>query len=100
MEIPIPGDKWKPISSKTFSKFYHHWLDFKDGSPEKIIDLKNPHADYKANCDKFYKDYKPKKGKTLNKLNSIKTKLVFMSQELVDSKIPESLRIGIWEIVK
>jgi len=100
MEIPIAIDKSKPISTKTLSNFYQHWLDFKDDKTEKVIDIKNPHTDYKVNCDKFYKDYKPKKGKTLDKINSIKTKLVFLSQELVDSKIPESLRIGIWEVVK
>ncbi|MFA5297582.1 MAG: hypothetical protein WC389_05165 [Lutibacter sp.] len=99
MEIPIPDDKSKPISTKTFSKFYQHWLDFEDDKTEKEIDIKNPHSDYEGNCDKFYKFYKPKKGKVLNKVDCIKTKLVFLSQELVDSKIPENLRIGIWEIV-
>ena len=100
MEIPIPGDKTLPIPKKVFSKFYHHWLDFEDDKTEKKINIKNPHADFKANCDKFYKEYKPKKGKTINKLDSIKTKLIFLSQEIVDSKIPENLRIGIWEVVK
>ena len=100
IEIPTPGDKSLPIPKKTFSKFYQHWFDFENEGKEKEIDLKNPHIDFKVNLEKFYKEYKPKKGKTINSLDSIKTKLIFLSQELVDSKIPENLRIGIWEVVK
>jgi len=100
MEIPIASDKSKPVSTKMISKFYHHWFYFDNDKIDKVINIQNPHADYKANCENFYNDYKPKKGKTINSLNSIKTKLIFLSQEIVDSNIPETLRIGIWEVVK
>lgn len=98
MEIPIVVGPPTPKPTITISKFYHHWFDFDNVGSIKEIDIENPHPDYKKNCEDFYKFYKPKKGKTLNKVSKIKTKLIFLSQELVDSKIPENLRIGIWEV--
>ena len=65
-----------------------------------MIDLNNKGKEFKEIYDNFFKDYKPKKDKVLKRPDSIRTKMIFISQELVDSKIPENLRIGIWEVIK
>lgn len=100
MEIKIPSDKSVPISPKVLSPFYEEWFCFNDTPKEKTINLNKSDSNYKEIYDKFFKDYKAKPGKTMIRPDFIKTKMIFISQELIDSNIPENLRIGIWEVLK
>lgn len=100
MKIPKPTSSTLPIAPVTYDMFYEKWFSFSDKVREVKIDLNSTDPTYEPIYKKFFKDYKPKKGKSIIKPATITTKMVFISQELVDSKIPENLRIGIWEIIK
>lgn len=100
MSIPKATNTKLPISPKTYDLFYSEWFSFTDKPSEKIIDLNNAKSEYQNIYKTYFNDYKAKKGKVMNRPKSLTTKMVFISQEHIDSNIPENLRIGIWEVIK
>jgi hypothetical protein len=83
-------------------KFYTEWFDFLSDK-EMIIDLKNKSDEYSDLYVEFEKKYKTpyeeKTKKTFIMPTSIKTKLVFLSEEQKATNIPNTYKIGIWEIL-
>lgn len=84
------------------SGFYSEWFSFDIKYPQKLIDLTTSDTLYKAIYDDFEVNYAtPYQKKTSNTLvlpSTITTKLIFLSQEISDSNIPQTTKIGIWEV--
>lgn len=101
-KYPAPTSKFA-IPGPVKSGFFGEWFSFDTAFPEKTIDLSNQNKDYKPIYTAFFTDnQKAHKVATNNKLvapNTIKTKLIFLSDELTASNIPQSFRIGIWEVL-
>jgi hypothetical protein len=101
--FPIPTSKVAALI-QTGSGFFGEWFSFDYASPERTIDLDNADNSYKVIYDAFmndYKDsYKQATGTALVRPNSIKTKLKFISEEMTASNLPQTLSIGIWEVIK
>lgn len=101
MKIPSATalNRQLPNSPIVSSPFYEEWFSFNDKPRDKAISLNNSNDPYKNIYAKYFNDYKAKKGKTMKPPKSVKTKMIFISQEIIDSNIPENLRIGIWEVL-
>lgn len=86
----------------TKSGYFGEWFSFDLTYPERKIKLMNTDPDYQM----FYRGFKKEhaisyKNATKNKLrkpSSIKTKLIFLSEDLTASNIPQTFSIGIWEV--
>jgi hypothetical protein len=100
-----------PILTKTIksaiptkSGYYGEWFSFDISNPQKIIDLNNVDRQYRSIYNAFMKDYsKSYKVATSNNLikpKSIETKLIFLSEELSAPDIPQTFKIGVWELIK
>ena len=95
--------KTKTRSSSIISPdFYSEWFSFDFNNPDKIIDLNTSDTKYKSIYDNFLNNYSdPYYNKLKIKLtlpNHLTTKLVFLSQEMSSTKIPQTIQIGIWEV--
>lgn len=85
--------------------FYTEWFSFDNDNPGKIIDIKNSTGEHKDIYDSFLSDYTiPFEKKGNGKLvlpDSIKTKLVFLSEDFKhQAGLNQPAKIGIWEVVK
>lgn len=89
--------------SASAPSFYSEWFSFDETNPIKTINLNSIHENYEPIYAAFMDNYSPsylEKAKTkLLKPATIKTNLIFLSQENLASKIPQTIKIGIWEVV-
>lgn len=85
------------------SGFYSEWFSFDKNIPLKIINLRTRNIDYKNIYKEFINNYKsPYFKKNLTKLvmpKQIKTNLIYLSKNVNESNTPQTMRIGIWEII-
>lgn len=85
------------------TSYYSTWFSFDEAAPTKTIDLNNIDPQYKEVYDAFMNEFKdPYKDKTGNKLvkpAEIITNLIFLSQESTAIDIPQTFKIGIWQVI-
>lgn len=100
-KLPLPSSK-SITSGIVKSGFFGEWFSFDISKPDRIINLNSTDREYKKIYKAFIKEYsKPYKDATKNilvKPNTISTKLIFISEGLVASNIPQTFSIGIWEV--
>ena len=86
------------------SSFYSLWFSFDELSPIKKIELGNLDLNYKkvydAFMDEYEEPYQEQTGTILVRPIEIQTKLIFLSQESTATNIPQTFKIGIWEVTK
>lgn len=99
--------RFRSSAPKTVSPngFYTEWFSFDSDNPEKIIDIKNATGEYKKIYECFQTDYSDSyKKKGNGKLllpDSVKTKLVFLSEDFKNQQgLFQPAKIGIWEIIR
>ncbi len=84
------------------SYFYSRWFSFDKKNPDKVINLRTSVKDYKDIYADFVVTKSPayltKMGAPLIMPVNIKTRLQFLSQDMTDSNMPETTKIGIWEV--
>lgn len=84
--------------------FYSKWFSFDKNNPEKVIKLKYARGDYNTIYKAFFATYEesfqPLEFQKAKNIASIKTKLIFLSDDIIQADIPQIMRIGIWEVVK
>ncbi|WP_055445553.1 hypothetical protein [Lacinutrix himadriensis] len=94
----------KPKNSSKSKSFYSEWFSFDDKLPKKEIALKTNDKSYEEIYQAFLNEYKtPYKEKTGNNLmlpDKIITKLIFLSEVNSATNIPQTFKIGIWEVLK
>lgn len=100
-KLALPPSKPSP-SGIIKSGFFGEWFSFDINNPDRIIDLNSTDKEYNKIYKSFMKGYsKPFKDATKNilvKPSAITTKLIFISEGLMASNIPQTFSIGIWEI--
>lgn len=94
-----------PKADIKVSGFYKEWFKFEYKDSEHSIPLeKVNNPDYSPFYEDFYDNYGKSyerqmgKGKTLDRPKEIKTNLIFLSQDNNQKDVPESMKLGIWEI--
>jgi hypothetical protein len=101
--LPSATGRRRRIKIPKQSGFYTKWFSFNYRRPRCVIDILNGQNDYKSIYSKSFKEYgkayKKKTNKRIKKPNSLTTRLVFLSQENEQKDIPESMKIGVWEIL-
>ena len=100
-KYPTAGPR-RGSTGPTTSGYFGEWFSFDKSVTAKSINLKNKDVDYEPIYRAFVKDYSDSYfDSTANKLilpNSITTKLIFLSEDLSATNIPQTFKIGIWEI--
>lgn len=103
-KIPITRTKKKNTNKPNkLSGFFSEWFSFDIAQPNCTIDIAKPKDAYKNIYDSFQKEYSEAflnaTGTNLVMPNTLTTKLIFLSEELYGSNIPQTFRIGVWEII-
>lgn len=95
-----------PKEDVKMSGFYTEWFKFDYKDSEQAIQLnkedESVHQPFYTDFFKHYdKAYKRELGedKNLDIPNEIKTKLIFLSQDNTQKDVPESMKVGVWEIL-
>jgi hypothetical protein len=88
----------------TLQRFYSEWFSFDLNNPTTTIDLTKKGTAHEEMYTSFESDYAQSyknatNGKVLSNPASIKTQLVFLSEQFTNSNIPQTIRIGIWEVI-
>jgi len=101
-KLPLPSSK-PSVSGIIKSGFFGEWFSFDTNNPDRNIDLNNNENEYKQVYSAFMKKYSEPFNVATNNIlvkpNAITTKLIFISEELIDSRIPQTFSIGIWEVI-
>ncbi len=95
-----------PNTNIQTSGFYTEWFKFDYTNPEQLISLdKKNNPNYKPFYNDFFKKYGKSyerqmgKGNKLDKVKEFKTNLIFLSQDNNQKDVPESMKLGVWEIL-
>ncbi len=92
----------KPISLTI--DFYSEWFSFDEKAKDRTIDLSKQEPLYKTVYDSFvteYNDsYKAATNSDIIMPASIKTRLLYLSDDSSGNNIPQTMKIGIWEVLK
>jgi len=102
-KFPVtPAKAGRPIISNI--DFYSEWFSFDEKAKDRTIDLSKQEPLYKTVYDSFKTDYNDSyRAATNNDINmpaSIKTSLLYLSDDSTGNNIPQTMKIGIWEVLK
>lgn len=103
--VPVGPRSSTPVVIPKQSGFYTEWFKFDYDDPDQIITLNGGKPDYKGIYEDFFKNYntpfenKMGAGRKIPTPNEIKTKLIFLSQDNSQKDVPDSMKVGIWQVL-